>query len=165
MAPNDPHFPTHRATPGLVDRAMLRAERPRPSRAPIVAPALAVAGLLVGLGIGSQFNGDSPAKVVAVAPREAAVERVRVPGTVPVRFVLPATGASTVAVAGSWNDWNPGAAQMVRGDGDVFYTILELPPGEHEYQFVVDGQRWTPDPAAPLAHDDGYGQRNSVLTI
>ncbi len=165
MAPTDFQFPTHKATPGLLDRAMLRAEQPPASRAPNLALALAAAGLVLGVGIGTQLGGDEQAPVVAVAPHAATVETVRVPATVPVRFVLPAPGASTVAVAGSWNDWNPAAAAMVRGDGDVFYTILELPPGEHEYQFVVDGQRWTPDPAAPLAHDDGYGQRNSVLTI
>jgi hypothetical protein len=28
----------------------------------------------------------------------------------------------------------------------------------------VDGARWVPDPAAP-AVDDGFGRRNSVLTL
>ena len=30
--------------------------------------------------------------------------------------------------------------------------------------FVVDGARWVPDPGAP-AVDDGFGRRNSVLTL
>jgi len=43
-------------------------------------------------------------------------------------------------------------------------VTLSLPPGQHQYAFVVDGTRWVPDPTAP-AIDDGFGRRNSVLTL
>jgi len=46
----------------------------------------------------------------------------------------------------------------------VWTATLTLPVGQHQYAFVVDGQRWVPDPGAP-AVDDGFGRRNSVLTL
>ena len=187
MNPRDPDFPTHRAPSDLLARGFRRAEllapaTPRLGRAPpayawAARALLAAACFLLGVGVGRVGSGPGESKPAPMAPsaaavsstREAPVEsapgRVSVPATVPVRFVLPAAGARRVAVAGSWNEWSTSAAPMVHGTGDVFYTIIALPPGEYEYQFVVDGERWTPDPAAPLARDDGYGQQNSVLTI
>jgi 1,4-alpha-glucan branching enzyme len=83
----------------------------------------------------------------------------------PVRFVFTAPDAETVSIAGSWNDWQPEAAPMVRGEGGRFYAEIELGTGQYEYQFVVDGERWVADPAAALARDDGFGRKNSVITI
>jgi hypothetical protein len=54
---------------------------------------------------------------------------------------------------------------MVRGEGGRFYAEIELGTGQYEYQFVVDGERWVADPAAALARDDGFGRKNSVITI
>lgn len=89
------------------------------------------------------------------------------PATVTVRFVLTAPGASRVSVAGTFNQWDPEATPLVRTrDAGVWSATLSLPAGEHQYAFVVDGERWVPDPAAP-AVDDGFGggRRNSVLTL
>src|SRR6266480_2982560 len=46
----------------------------------------------------------------------------------------------------------------------IWPATLTLPAGQHQYAFVVDGERWVPDPGAP-AVDDGFGRRNSVLTL
>lgn len=130
---------------------------------------LAAALFLLGVGLGRWLPGGEPTPAgnatVAAPPTQAAAGKVAVPPTVPVRFVFAAPEATTVTVAGSWNDWKPDAAPMTRGAAGVFYTEVELPPGQYEYLFVVDGQRWTTDPAAPLARDDGFGQKNSVLNI
>ena len=83
---------------------------------------------------------------------------------VTVRFVLSAPDAHAVSVAGTFNQWNADATPLVRTDGGVWTATLTLPAGEHQYAFVVDGARWVPDPAAP-AVDDGFGRRNSVLTL
>jgi 1,4-alpha-glucan branching enzyme len=48
---------------------------------------------------------------------------------------------------------------------DGVWTILvPLPPGVHDYSFIVDGERWVPDPYAPQV-DDGFGGVNSRLTV
>ncbi|OLB51907.1 MAG: hypothetical protein AUI08_01980 [Gemmatimonadetes bacterium 13_2_20CM_2_65_7] len=81
------------------------------------------------------------------------------------RFVLVAPGAQHVSLAGTFNHWDPRATPLVRsGAGDLWTATLSLPPGQHQYAFVVDGTRWVPDPTAP-AVDDGFGRRNSVLTL
>jgi hypothetical protein len=87
------------------------------------------------------------------------------PAAVTVRFVLFAPQAQQVALAGTFNQWDPAATPLVpTGASGVWTATLTLPAGEHQYAFVVDGARWVPDPAAP-AVDDGFGRRNSVLTL
>ncbi|HVH66835.1 MAG TPA: glycogen-binding domain-containing protein [Gemmatimonadales bacterium] len=82
-----------------------------------------------------------------------------------VRFVLYAPGAKQVAVAGTFNQWDQQATPLVpAGAAGVWTATVALPVGQHQYAFVVDGQRWVPDPAAP-AVDDGFGRRNSVLAV
>jgi hypothetical protein len=83
---------------------------------------------------------------------------------VTVRFVLVAPGAQQVALAGTFNHWNWAGTPLVRSGADTWTATLTLPAGQHQYAFVVDGARWIPDPAAP-AVDDGFGRRNSVLTL
>ena len=85
--------------------------------------------------------------------------------TVTVRFVLFAPDAQQVALAGTFNQWDQAATPLVRsGTPGVWTATLTLPAGQHQYAFVVDGARWVADPAAP-AVDDGFGRRNSVLSL
>ena len=88
--------------------------------------------------------------------------------TVTVRFVLFAPEAQQVALAGTFNQWDPAATPLVRtGAPGVWATTLTLPAGrggQHQYAFVVDGARWVADPSAP-AVDDGFGRQNSVLAL
>lgn len=86
-------------------------------------------------------------------------------GAVTVRFVLTAPDARAVTVAGTFNQWDSHATPLVRtGPTGTWTATITLPAGQHQYAFVVDGVRWVPDPAAP-AVDDGFGRRNSVLTL
>lgn len=87
-------------------------------------------------------------------------------GLVMVRFVLTAPDAHTVGVAGTFNQWDASVTPLVRTEaaGGVWTATITLPAGQHQYAFVVDGARWVPDPAAP-AVADGFGRRNSVLTL
>ena len=85
--------------------------------------------------------------------------------TVVVRFTLVAQGARKVAVAGDFNDWDPSGTQLVNQDGNGnFVGTMRLPPGAHEYMFVVDGQ-WVTDPAAAERRPDGFGRTNAVLRL
>ncbi|HEX4634386.1 MAG TPA: isoamylase early set domain-containing protein, partial [Gemmatimonadales bacterium] len=82
-----------------------------------------------------------------------------------VRFELFAPGARSVSLAGSFNGWKAGATPLVRVDGSGLWTVtVPLPPGAAQYGFMVDGQRWVPDPAAPSV-DDGFGRRNSLIAV
>jgi Glycogen recognition site of AMP-activated protein kinase len=85
--------------------------------------------------------------------------------TVTVRFTFRAPGARKVAVAGSFNGWSQDALLLDEPSGDgLFVGSAPLPPGLHEYMFVVDG-RWVTDPDSPLRQPDGFGRQNSLLRI
>jgi hypothetical protein len=142
----------HHAPPGLIEAA-LRA-RPAPSRWPqaLAAVALFAVGVAVGQGAGAP---EAPAPQAALpAPR-----------LVPVRLVLHAPTAERVAVAGSWNDWDPAVSPLAPIGGGLFALTLALPSGRHSYMFVIDGETWVTDPSAPLSEDDGFGQQNAVINI
>lgn len=83
-------------------------------------------------------------------------------------FVGHFPGARSVEVVGSFNDWSRGMLHLHDDDGDgVWHGAAVLPAGPHEYMFVVDGERWVPDPLAGRYVDDGFGagQQNSVLIV
>ncbi|MBN1826991.1 MAG: isoamylase early set domain-containing protein [Candidatus Eisenbacteria bacterium] len=78
----------------------------------------------------------------------------------------PPEDARSVTVAGSFNDWSTTANPLFDPEGDGVYEVqLEIAPGEHPYKYVVDGNRWITDLAAPKFVDDGYGGQNSVLIV
>jgi len=133
------------SVPAVTWRVMAGLEQRRRRVRPwLLAPALALAAALL-LWI-------MPAKPAA-------------PALVTVRFVLAAPDAHEVSLAGTFNRWDSHATPLVRsGPTGVWTATLALPAGQHQYAFVVDGVRWVPDPGAP-AVDDGFGRRNSVLTL
>ncbi len=130
--------------------------RPRPIllRPVLVASGLAAA-MALGWWLGQRGGGLSPAIApVAEAP------------TVLVRFELRAPEAERVALAGSFTEWDPeGVALSKNPQTGVWSVTVPLSLGEHEYSFVIDGQRWIPDPTAHAQVDDGFGQTNSVIVV
>jgi len=74
--------------------------------------------------------------------------------------------AHTVAIAGDFNGWNPQANILEDPEGDGIWTgILKLEPGRYEYMFVLDGEKWFPDPNALRYVKDGFGNKNAILEI
>ena len=79
-------------------------------------------------------------------------------------FSFHAPGAKAVYLAGTFNQWDP-ARTLLRMDRHGSWKIeIVLPPGRHEYRFVVDGV-WTSDPQAMDSATNEFGGTNSVLTI
>jgi len=72
--------------------------------------------------------------------------------------------AATISVAGTFNDWRPGAAPMISLGAGRWIKALTLPPGTYEYRLVVDGQ-WMPDPRAVETTPNPFGGFNSVLRV
>ena len=74
--------------------------------------------------------------------------------------------AHTVAIAGDFNGWNPQANLLEDPDGDgIWIGTLNLEPGKYEYMFVLDGEKWLPDPNALRYVKDGFGNKNAILEI
>jgi hypothetical protein len=69
--------------------------------------------------------------------------------------------ATTIDIAGTFNDWRPTATPMIPvGDGR-WVKELVLPPGVYEYRLVVDGE-WMPDQRAGETAPNPFGEMNSV---
>ena len=80
-----------------------------------------------------------------------------------VHLTLTAPSALEVDVVGDWNNWNPGAQPMKRLDGK-WEIVLELQRGRcYQYQFLIDGTTWIPDPNGLAKVDNGFGGMNSLL--
>jgi len=76
------------------------------------------------------------------------------------------TKAHTVAIAGDFNGWDPQENLLEDPEGDGIWTgTLKLEPGRYEYMFVLDGEKWFPDPNALRYVKDGFGNRNAILEI
>jgi Glycogen recognition site of AMP-activated protein kinase len=158
--------------PSLVPRVMRRITEPRPTSfwswlrkprrlelrvSPLGALAAATAGVLglvVLAGSWSATRRDGAMVLDVPAAQDA---------TVIVRFMLVADGAKRVTVAGDFNGWDPEHSPLSQ-DGSTFSGTVRLPPGAHEYMFVVDG-KWVTDPAAAEHRPDGFGRNNAVLRL
>lgn len=116
------------------------------SRHGIAVPAIAA---------GSEWPAATPVRV-AVAPGRTEW---------PVQFVLVAPGATSVAVAGDFNDWQPERLPLRRSDGGLWSAAVPLPGGRYTYSFLVDGRRWVADPTAPRAPGDDFGAPSSVVMV
>ncbi len=175
---------TYRETPGLDPGAKRRLEaalaaepmprRPRGLRglfqahpfeiSPLAGWSAAAALLLAGMWIG---GGLAPPVPPVSRPEDGftAGEGVSTGEMHLVRFALVAPRASRVAVVGDFNGWDTSATPMRRGANDAWIASLPISAGRHLYAFVVDGERWLPDPGAPLAPEDGFGLENSVIVV
>ncbi|HEV3470164.1 MAG TPA: M56 family metallopeptidase [Pyrinomonadaceae bacterium] len=69
--------------------------------------------------------------------------------------------ARIVAVAGTFNNWNQSQLLFAR-EGDEWLCRVYLPPGTHQYKFIVDGN-WLVDPANSRTVHDERGILNSLL--
>lgn len=96
------------------------------------------------------------------APAEQEVSATAAP-QVFVQFRFDAPQAQQVALAGDFTAWKP-THQLVRSESGTWTVVVAINPGVHEYAFIVDGERWLPDPAAP-AIEDGFGGMNSRLAV
>ncbi|XP_015905129.2 5'-AMP-activated protein kinase subunit beta-1 [Parasteatoda tepidariorum] len=71
-----------------------------------------------------------------------------------------AGGGKDVMISGSFSDWKP--IPMVQSQGD-FALILEIPEGDHQYKFKVDGQ-WQHNPSEPTVDND-VGSKNNTISV
>jgi len=74
-----------------------------------------------------------------------------------------------VLVAGSFNNWASTAAEgtwpmTFHASAGAWIIKRDLPRGEHQYKFVVDGQ-WINDPDNPERVSDGFGGHNSLMRV
>lgn len=109
--------------------------------------------------LGSLGTPSQPAATEPVQPRVDPQ-----PQAVEVTFSLHRPQAQRVLLGGSFNQWSTESTPLqLLGDGR-WETRLTLPPGRHEYKFLVDGE-WVADPSATVQASNEYGTVNSILEV
>jgi hypothetical protein len=82
-----------------------------------------------------------------------------------VTFKIDAEPGSTVAVAGTFNDWNPTKKLLKqKTDDGRFEGTAMLDQGRHEYKFVIN-DTWCADPNSHEVVYNEYGSTNSVVVV
>lgn len=176
----DPSAPD--AYPDLSDGVMARiealeAERARPAErgvlhwlwaprrisftlrpAPLLAAAAGLA-LLLALPLDPRADSAPPEDTLAEAP----AAEVEAAPSIYVHFRLDAPQATRVALAGDFTEWQP-EYELFEQQPGVWSVVVPLEPGVHDYAFVIDGQRWVPDPMGEPV-DDGFGGTNSRISL
>jgi 1,4-alpha-glucan branching enzyme len=79
-----------------------------------------------------------------------------------VRFSYQGGAVSGVAVAGDFTGWRPVPLVKVNGS---WSGLVPVPLGLSRYQFVVDRDRWLPDPAAARVPEDDFGGEVSLIWV
>jgi len=92
----------------------------------------------------------------------ASTDLAPTPVTEGVKFSIYAPRASSVKVAGDFNVWNPEQGRMQMGVDGVWTVTLPIPPGKHNYKFILDGN-WIVDPNNPDFEKDVRGNVNSII--
>ncbi|ALC42017.1 alc [Drosophila busckii] len=69
-------------------------------------------------------------------------------------------GGKNVTISGTFSEWKP--IPMVRSHGN-FVTIIDLPEGDHQYKFCVDGE-WKHDPKLKSVEND-EGNKNNLVSV
>lgn len=139
---------------------------------PLGALALA-AGIAAIAATGARSSGSRGATTVTTStaagqPRPgtpAQVANARSTTEWRVQFVLVAPNATSVAVAGDFNDWQPERTPLRRAEGGLWNAAVPLGSGRYSYAFLVDGRRWVADPTAPRTPGDDFGTPSSVVTV
>ncbi len=83
-----------------------------------------------------------------------------------VTFTVPAEEAKSVAVVGSFNEWNVEAMPLKKLKNGSFKGTVDLESGNsYEFKYVVDGEYVNEDAADSFAWSDFAGAENSVLSL
>jgi hypothetical protein len=129
----------------------------------------ALAAGLVGIGVigGLAIHRDGRPSTAQPSLAGAAISQL--PDSIApraVKFVLIAPQAARVSLVGDFNGWDASAnPMMTQGANGMWTVFVPLQPGLHTYSFVVDGAHFVADPTAPIAPDDGYGHKSSVVLV
>ena len=81
-----------------------------------------------------------------------------------VRFEFTHPTATTVCIAGTFNNWKPESKGLHPSGVGHWWKETALAPGKYEYCLVVDGQ-YIPDPLALETVANPFGGRNSILKV
>jgi 1,4-alpha-glucan branching enzyme len=83
-----------------------------------------------------------------------------------VTFSIEATEATTAAVIGDFNNWNPAEGELSKLKNGTFKATFELPASNsYEFRYLVDGQFTNDTDADDYKWNEFAAAENSVVTV
>ena len=83
-----------------------------------------------------------------------------------VTFSVPAEEATTVAVVGDFNKWNPKGSGLKKLKNGTFKGTFELPvENSYEFRYLIDGSYSNEAEADRFQWNDYAGAENAVLEV
>lgn len=141
-----------------------RRRRGRRSLAWIVAPRRFSMSPLAGFAAAAGFAALVASATLALSRDDGVAGQPTAPQGV--QFAIVAPTANRVSLVGDFNGWDASSTLLTKGAVEGLWTVtLPLGVGTYQYAFVIDGETWVSDPAAPLALEDEFGAPSSLLTI
>ncbi len=116
-------------------------------------------GFTEGLFVNAGIRVGRLPRPAAVPDRTTRVERLS-GGAVRVSFSVP--HATSVDIAGEWNQWTP--VPLSQAASRRWETVLHLGPGAYRFSLIVDGRQWVVPADVPTLPDD-FGGSVGILII
>ena len=79
-------------------------------------------------------------------------------------FSFQSAGAANVQLVGDFTQWQERPIQLQKDSGDIWKATVILPPGTHQYKFVVDGN-WCDDPKCDQRAPNPFGGENNLRRV
>lgn len=81
-------------------------------------------------------------------------------------FYYQDSNATTVALAGNFNNWNKDINFLKKVSNDLWMLEADFfYPGTYKYKYVIDGNKWINDPESNNKEPDGFGGYNTRLNV
>jgi 1,4-alpha-glucan branching enzyme len=79
-------------------------------------------------------------------------------------FSFHSPEATKVQLVGEFTQWEQRPINLQKGDDGTWKATVILPPGTHQYKFVVDGN-WCDDPACTQRAPNPFGGENMMRQV
>lgn len=172
---------SHRSVPEWVKQKVSGLLEPRPVQwrpAYGLAAVMSVLAVIIALNLGTQIY-ETPSQSSQQAAQTDVKQQNSQQQTVKVasvttdesdrvwgRFFYVNEEAESVAVAGDFSNWEPIPLDKKQINGKTVWTnSIPMKRGEHRYMYIIDGDKWKTDPLASRYKEDGFGNRNAVITL
>lgn len=89
-------------------------------------------------------------------------QEVKHQGVIPYRFVIYEPEVGQVEIAGSFTGWKKIPLEPKNRSG-YWEVTIDLPPGEHNFSYILNGSKKISDPTVLAREPDDFGGENSIL--
>ena len=79
-------------------------------------------------------------------------------------FSLLAPDALIVQLVGDFTQWQERPIDLQKDADGIWRATVKLPPGAHQYRFLVDGE-WRDDPECTLRAPNPFGGENMTRQV